>query len=188
MPVLEEPRAATAGTCGGSLVDRAQSGNSGGRTMIGGYVSPYGLPSGLSGRLLAWVDRMGKDRSLPWVGLGVLEDMVLASRILNSREFLESLLVGGTGEQADYARELLADADTLDAIGDAIGHIEGLPPGPGPGPEITDPVVAIEELDAAAARARREIEAIRDVLVEAGALTPGDRTTPLADLVRLLMP
>lgn len=153
--------------------------------MTGGYVSPYGQPSGLSGRLTAWVDRMGKDRSLPWAGLGVLEDMTLAAKFLNCREFLEQLYANGDAEQADFARQLLSDLDTLEAVDDAASRVNGLPPG---GPQIHDPVAVIEALDGEAVWVRREYESIRDVLIDAGALAPGDNETPLVDLVRLLLP
>ena len=82
--------------------------------LNGEYVSPYGKPQGLAARLLEWAERMANDRSLPWAGLGIIEDIKLAAKFLNSREFLEHLRVHGDGEQARFAQELLDTVDTVD--------------------------------------------------------------------------
>lgn len=146
---------------------------------VTGYVSPYGKPAGLPERMAAWVDRMKTDRSLPFAGMGILEDCKLAARILNSREFLDWLRVNGTTEQADFAGEILRDLETLDAADDAARHVEGLPDEP----HALDPVATIEKLDKRAV----DYEAVRGVLIDCGALGEDDTETPVADLIRALL-
>lgn len=143
---------------------------------MSGYVSPYGKPQGLAERLDNWAYRMRTDQSLPWVGLGIIGDIELATKLLNSREFLENLRTHGTPEQAEFAREILADLDTLDAADDASRHVKSLP---GEAYAL-DPVATIERLDA-------DYLAVREVLVEVGALEGTDGKTPVADLLRALL-
>ncbi len=141
-----------------------------------GYTSPYGKPRGLAQRLDEWAGRMGTDRSLPWAGLGIIGDLELAASILNRREWLESLRLSDDPEAQRFAAELLDDVDEWEAAEDAAAHIKSLPGEP----HALPPVDTIERLDA-------ENAAVRDVLVSCGALAPGDKDTPIADLVRALL-
>ena len=50
------------------------------------YDSPFGKAEGLSKRLKEWSERLGKDGSLPWVGLGLIADLSLASEMLEKDE------------------------------------------------------------------------------------------------------
>lgn len=43
---------------------------------------PYGKPEGLADRLLEHIDRLGTDKQLPWVGLGLIDDLRCASEQL----------------------------------------------------------------------------------------------------------
>lgn len=42
----------------------------------------YGKPEGLRERLEDWVERMSKDKSLPWAGLGIIDDLKLTITLL----------------------------------------------------------------------------------------------------------
>lgn len=144
------------------------------------YVSPHGKPAGLAHRLAEWAERMGSDKGLPWAGLGIIGDLQLASRILNKREWLEAMRLSDDPEAQAFAAELLADNETYEAAEDAAAHVRGLPDEP----HALDPVETIEKLD----RRAQDYERVRAVLVDAGALADDDEETPVADLVRALMP
>lgn len=143
------------------------------------YQSPYGRPRGLAKRLADMAARMGTDRALPWLGLGIVEDLIMAASILNRREWLEKLRLSDDPEAQQFAAELLDDADTLEAAEIAAAHVQGLPKEP----HALDPVDTIERLDAFAV----ERQQIRDLLVEIGALAENDDETPVADLIRALL-
>jgi hypothetical protein len=42
----------------------------------------YGAREGLADRLTEWTERLGKDKYLPWVGLGLVADLKAASAAL----------------------------------------------------------------------------------------------------------
>lgn len=161
--------------------------------LNGEYVSPYGKPQGLAARLLEWAERMATDRSLPWAGLGIIEDIKLAAKFFNSREFLEHLRVHGDGKQAQFAQELLDTVDTVEACESAV-YVAGDRRDLGADGKWTDPPRAIEilagqvdEQEAAAAKAEQDFADVRAVLVQTGALAADDTETPVADLLRALL-
>lgn len=39
------------------------------------YQSPYGKAEGLSERIGEWIERLSTDPALPWVGLGLIDDL-----------------------------------------------------------------------------------------------------------------
>lgn len=39
------------------------------------YKSPHGKLEGLHDRISEWIKRMSNDHSLPWAGLGIIEDL-----------------------------------------------------------------------------------------------------------------
>lgn len=43
----------------------------------------YGSREGLPDRLHEWVERLGKDKTLPWIGLGLIADLKTAVAVLN---------------------------------------------------------------------------------------------------------
>lgn len=49
------------------------------------YDSPFGKEEGLSARLEKWANDLGKNRSYPWVGLGLIEDLRAAAAVLDGR-------------------------------------------------------------------------------------------------------
>lgn len=138
------------------------------------YVTPSGHLEGLRGRLARWVERMGTDRSLPWVGLGLVRDLEVVMRLLNLREFAEWLKLHGPPEHQEFADDILRDQETIEAVHDALKHA---------GHEVIDPVAGVEALDGEV----RQVDAIRQVLVETGALAADDQDTPIPDLLRALL-
>lgn len=48
------------------------------------YVRPFGKPEDIEKRLVAWRRQLGMDKSLPWVGLGLLDDLVCAAKMLGA--------------------------------------------------------------------------------------------------------
>lgn len=142
----------------------------------------YGQPRGLGKRLADWADRMGRDKSLPWAGLGILEDLKLAAKALNKREWLEALRLSPDPEAHRFADEALADDDTLDAVQYAADRAQMAGGNPG-----DDPVWIIEQLDQKASALAGDYDAVRAVLVETGALADEDTETPVAGLLRALL-
>lgn len=45
--------------------------------------SEYGNRDGLADRLSLWADRLGRDKTLPWIGLGIVADLITAAAVLN---------------------------------------------------------------------------------------------------------
>lgn len=142
---------------------------------VPGYVSPHGHLAGLRDRLAKWVDRMGRDRSLPWVGLGLVNDLEVALQLLNLQEFAEWLRVNGPPEHRDFADDILSDQFTLEAVRDACDSA-GYRDEP-------DVVRAIERLDDDS----RIADKLRHVFVEVGALDAKDTETDLVALLRALL-
>lgn len=146
-----------------------------------GYVSKprpahhqHGTVIGLPQRLAAWIDRMGKDRSLPWAGLGIIKDMETAVQLLNLREFAEWLRTKGDPEHQGFADDILADQETIEAVHDALKHA---------GHDVTDPVQGVEALDDEV----RKVDAVRQVLIDTGALSKDDTDTDMVALLRALL-
>jgi hypothetical protein len=139
------------------------------------HVSPHGHLSGVRGRLRQWIDRMGRDRTLPWVGVGLVKDLEVILQLLNLQEFAEWLRVNGPPEHRGFADDILADQFTLEAVRDACDSA-GQRNEP-------DPVKAVENLQAELGA----YDDMRRVLVETGALADDDHETPLPDLLRALL-
>lgn len=64
-----------------------------GEDGIGRYVSPFGNPESLSARLAIWEEGLRRDRSLPWVGLGLHADVERAAIELRQLDAVRALLV-----------------------------------------------------------------------------------------------
>lgn len=47
-------------------------------------IRPYGKPEGLADRLLDHIEKLGRDKTLPWVGLGLIDDLQAASDALRA--------------------------------------------------------------------------------------------------------
>ena len=139
------------------------------------YVSPHGHLSGLRERLRSRIDRLGTDKTLPWVGLGLIDDLECVMKLLNLREFAEWLRVNGPPDQRDFADDILADQETLEAARQAV-DTAGYRSEP-------DVVRAIEKLD----DETRQLDRVRTVLVEFGAIEPTDTDTDFPALIRALL-
>lgn len=48
------------------------------------YTSPYGRPEGIAHRLIEWRRTLGADRTYPWAGTGLLDDLVCAAAMLGA--------------------------------------------------------------------------------------------------------
>lgn len=147
------------------------------------YVSPYGKPAGLPRRLAEWAQRMGTDRSLPWAGTGIIEDLKLAAAALNKREWLEAMRLSDDPEAQRFAAELLDDDETLDAAWNAAEHAKALPDDV----DKLDPVAVVETLDATALQAQATNRGIRRVLEQAGVADDQTTDEELPDLLRALL-
>lgn len=149
-----------------------------GGSLSPGYVSPYGKPAGLQQRLAEWAERMGRDRSLPWAGLGIIGDLTLAAKILNLREFAEHLRVNGTPEQRQWADEILRNEETLEGVTQALS--DG-------GLRNYDQVAGVETLNRERDEARARLRAVRAVLEQAGVVDDATPDADLPDLLRALL-
>lgn len=138
------------------------------------YVSPHGHLAGLRERLGRWVDRMGRDRSLPWVGLGLVNDLEVVLQLLNMREYAEWLRTNGDPAHARFADEII---DAQDAL--AVAGYQG--------PSLGENVDGLDNENRENEKQALVLDDMRKVLVEYGALAPDDRATPLPDLLRALL-
>ena len=50
------------------------------------YISPHGKAAGLSERLLKFADTLSKNKSYPWLGLGLIDDLRAAAAIVEGKE------------------------------------------------------------------------------------------------------
>lgn len=146
-----------------------------------GYVSKprrtehqFGTIIGLAQRLAAAVERMGRDRTLPWVGLGIIKDMETTVQLLNMREFAEWLRTKGDPAHARFADEII---DAQDALAIAGYHT----------PSLGENVSGLDDENRENEKQALVLDEVRKVLVETGALSADDKQTPLPDLVRALL-
>lgn len=63
---------------------------------------PYGKPEGLADRLLEHIDRLGTDKQLPWVGLGLIADLRCASEQLRGPTAGKPLEIGNRAKPVAY--------------------------------------------------------------------------------------
>lgn len=71
------------------------------------YVSPFGKLDGLADRMNGWVERMSHDKTLPWVGLGIIADTKLAAETISGVEgVLERFGAKVPGEPIDIVAML----------------------------------------------------------------------------------
>lgn len=140
------------------------------------YVSPYGKIAGLRERLAKFRERLCTDRSLPFLGMGIVADLEVVVRLLSVQEFVDDLRTKGDEEQARWADELAGLIDTADEHEQLIADIER-----------TVRVEPDQEYAAAIEQAAGEAKAIRQVLEETGALAADDTETDVPALLRALL-
>lgn len=148
------------------------------RTGEGGYISPHGKLPGLTDRLAAWADRFGTDRTLPWAGLGIIEDLKLAAQLLNLREFAEWVRVNGKPEHRQWADDILRLDETSDAVEGALSKA---------GLVNYDPPAAVELLERERDDARARVRSIRLVLERLGLVNDDTLDADLPDLLGMLL-
>lgn len=145
------------------------------------YVSPYGKPRGLRARLAKHRATLS-DRSFPWHGTGLIDDMELIMAILDKREWLEAMRLSDDPDAQRFADELLDDDETNKAVQSAADQVRTKIPNvntkitPHRAPSY-DPVATIEHLDEAAAKAQAAVASMRRTLEQAGVVddeTPDD--------------
>jgi len=138
------------------------------------YDPPYGKITGLPERIGRWLDRL-KSPSLPWIGLGLIEDLRMVMRILSLREFGE-FLRSRAGIDSEWGDEIIAAADAADELDQLQADIEK-----------AVPVAVGQEYADAVEQAAKLGDRMRAVLVETGALADDDTVTDPADLLRALL-
>jgi hypothetical protein len=131
----------------------------------------YGEIEGLPERLADWLKRTKYDKSLPWVGLGIVADLEAVVRLLSLEEFGQWLRTHPDAELQRWGDEVLDAAGDRDALLATID--EHLPEG--------------ETATAAVELAGATITDVRAVLVECGALSPDDTDTDVPALLRALL-
>jgi hypothetical protein len=152
----------------------------------------------LARRIADRIERIKRDPSHPWVGLGILRDLEDIMQLLTLPEFAEWLRLHG-GEHARWADEILENAaavetseeasalqterdeatDKLEAMHEALDeHVPNFAWSQGLKPD-----AYIETIE----RAGNLLADIRVVLVERGALSNDDHDTELPDLIGALL-
>lgn len=137
-------------------------------------MTEYGTPAGLAERLRGWIDRLGRDKTLPWPGLGIIRDLEAAVQLLNMREFGEWLRDKGDPAHARFADEILEAQEILANSGHRSGTL-------------ADSVDALDDENRANVEKAVTLEELRNVLVSTGCLSRDDHVTPLPDLLRVLL-
>lgn len=136
-------------------------------------MSQYGQIKGLPERIAEWVQRCSRDKSLPWVGLGLIADMEAVVRLLSLEEFGKWLHTHPDDELQRWG------VTVLDAAADRA-HLEKLTARIDTAvPPIDDNEPSLDQIDRAGE--------VRTVLVELGALAPDDTDTSIPDLLRALL-
>jgi hypothetical protein len=131
----------------------------------------YGSIGGLPQRIADWVGRMKYDKTLPWAGLGVVDDMEAVVRLLSLKEFGEFLHTHSDPELQRWGVEVLAaHGDRKILLATIDQHLPE-------GDSATDAVRIAGET----------ITDVRAALERCGALTPGDTSTPIGPLLAMLL-
>lgn len=138
------------------------------------YVSPHGHVAGLAERLAKWMDRCGRDKTLPWVGLGLIADLEVAVQLLNMREFAEWLRTHGDPAHARFADEIMHAQDALAIAG---YHT----------PSLAENIDGLDDENRENEKQAIELAEVRKVLVQTGALSADDKDTPMSALVMALL-
>jgi hypothetical protein len=51
------------------------------------YERPFGKPEGIEKRLAMWANQLGRDKTYPWIGLGIIDDLKCAAEMLGGEPF-----------------------------------------------------------------------------------------------------
>lgn len=132
----------------------------------------YGDVATLPARLAKWVERVKFDKAMPWIGLGILEDMEAMVRLFTLVEFADWLRTHPDNELQRWAAAIQETVDERDGILAAID--EHLPAG---GMTYEGDVEA----------AGKFMADVRAVLMGVGALAVDDTETDVPALLRALL-
>lgn len=133
----------------------------------------YGKIAKLPERLANWVERCKRDKSLPWVGSGMVADMEAVVRLLSLEEFGKWLYAHSDEELQRWGVEVLDAAADRDALTGLMAELDKqVPP-----TDCNEP--ALNQIERAGE--------VRKVLVELGALSADDTETSIPDLLRALL-
>jgi hypothetical protein len=47
----------------------------------------FGIPQGIEKRLAYWANQLSRNKSYPWVGTGIIDDLKCASKLLGAEDF-----------------------------------------------------------------------------------------------------
>ena len=64
------------------------------------YISPHGKAAGLSERLLKFADTLSKNKSYPWIGTGIIDDLRAAAAVIDGRTVPPTMLEEMEAEQS----------------------------------------------------------------------------------------
>ncbi len=142
----------------------------------------YGTPEGLPARLADWLERMNSNRSLPWHGLGFVNDLRCVMRLLSLPEFAAWLRTHPSPQLHEWAEPVAEAVDAMADLEDLQGKIDDQPTPGGIEPDKETYEEAVERLGDEA----RELDNIRDELVRLGVLAEGDTSTKPSQLLGLL--
>lgn len=129
------------------------------------YERKYGKIEGITERTADWVRRVSEDKALPWVGLGLIDDLEVILRLLSLEEFGAWLHTHSDDELQRWGVEVQEAAA-------ARAELDELP---------TAETLADNE------QAAEAYDAVRNVLVECGALSADDTDTDVPALLRALL-
>ena len=63
------------------------------------YISPHGKAAGLSERLLKFSEVLAKNKSYPWLGTGIIDDLRAAAAVIDGRPVPPTMLEEMEAEQ-----------------------------------------------------------------------------------------
>lgn len=137
----------------------------------------YGEIEGLPGRIAYWHERVCTDKSLPWVGLGLIHDLEAVLRLLSLPEFADWLATHPDDDLQRWAAEVRDAVEARTAHAELVEAVDTQLPAGG--------MSYVGDVQAAGKEVA-ELAAVRAFLVGQGVLSEGDTTTPVADVLGLL--
>lgn len=135
----------------------------------------YGKIADLPERVAYWIGRTSTDKSLPWVGLGLIADLECLMRLLTLKEFGEWCATHPDDEIQQWGAEIIDAAAARGELVELTAVVERNLPASG------------VDYPTDVTQAGKSLADVRAVLVEAGALSADDTDTALPDLIRALL-
>ena len=141
---------------------------------ISSYVSPHGFLEGLRDRLAKHIDTLGRDKKLPFVGLGIIHDLEVTVQLLEHARICRMAARQGRPRTRPVRRGNSRRAGRFATAG--YGS-----------PVLAKNIDALDDENRDHKAQAMVLQDVRKVLVETGALAADDRDTPLPLLVRALL-